>query len=136
MRHILIVDDDRAIRELMRAWLELEGFDAAAAADGDEAVALLRASAEPWVVLMDVMMPHLSGTEACRQLDAHCPGRHRVVLMTAGYADEVDAPASVRAILRKPFDMDELVELVRALAADPAPYALPAPERPAALTAA
>lgn len=117
MRRVLIVDDDRSIREMLRAWLELEGFATTAAADGTEAVALLAASEAPAVVLMDVMMPRMNGREACRRVAA-LPGgeRYRVALMTAGYGDEIGTPCPARAVLRKPFNFDELVSVVEALA--------------------
>ena len=53
MRQVLIVDDDQALRELLREILEEEGYQVREAADGDTALDLLQHSAERWVVLLD-----------------------------------------------------------------------------------
>jgi CheY-like chemotaxis protein len=117
MWHVLVVDDDRGIRELLRAVLELEGFAVTTAVNGAQALELLARANEAWVVLMDVMMPGVGGVEACRWLAAgNLAQRHRVALMTAGLLDDVDCPPPARTILRKPFDVDAVVRLVRALA--------------------
>lgn len=122
MRRVLIVDDDKSIREMLRAWLELEGFTTATAADGMEAVGFLAANEASWVVLMDVMMPRMNGHDACRLL-ATLPGsgRYRVALMTAGYGDDTKAPSLARAVLRKPFDFEQLSSVVELLSRELGP---------------
>src|SRR3954471_2735152 len=64
---VLVVDDDRAVRESLRRSLEFNGYDVALAGDGAEALAGI-AMATPDVVVMDVMMPRLDGIEATRAL--------------------------------------------------------------------
>ena len=64
---VLVVDDDKAVRESLRRSLEFNGYDVALASDGAEALAQIAASA-PDVVVMDVMMPRLNGIEATRAL--------------------------------------------------------------------
>lgn len=119
MWRVLVVDDDRAIRELLRTVLELEGFAVATAADGAQALELLTGANEAWLVLMDVMMPGVGGMEVCRRLVAeHLAQRHRVVLMTAGLLEDADCPPPARMILRKPFDVDMLAGVMRALTHD------------------
>ena len=61
MPHVLVVDDDTAIRQMLRLVLEDEGYAVREAMDGIEALAALRVSARPLVVLLDLMMPRLGG---------------------------------------------------------------------------
>ena len=126
MGRVLVVDDDTGIRELLRVVLELEGFDVATARDGQEALDLLAASPEGVVVLMDVMMPRLGGLEVCERLAAHgLAGRHRVALMTAGLLEEAECPRAVRALLRKPFNLEEIARVAHRLYADLVPLTPP-----------
>jgi len=70
---VLVVDDDKAVRESLRRSLEFNGYDVGLAADGAEALAGLSTSsagALPDVVIMDVMMPRLDGIEATKALRA------------------------------------------------------------------
>ena len=66
---VLVVDDDRAVRESLRRSLEFNGYDVSLASDGAEALAGI-AGVGPDVVIMDVMMPRLDGLEATRALRA------------------------------------------------------------------
>jgi CheY-like chemotaxis protein len=126
MGRVLVVDDDTGIRELLRVVLELEGFDVATACDGEQALDILTASDEGVVVLMDVMMPRLGGLEVCERLAARAQaGRHRVALMTAGLLEEAECPAPVRALLRKPFNLDEVARVAHRLYADLVPLTPP-----------
>jgi CheY-like chemotaxis protein len=126
MGRVLVVDDDTGIRELLRVVLELEGFDVATARDGQEALDLLAASPEGVVVLMDVMMPRLGGLEVCERLAARgLAGRHRVALMTAGLLEEAECPRAVRALLRKPFNLEEIARVAHRLYADLVPLTPP-----------
>jgi CheY-like chemotaxis protein len=110
---ILIVEDDADLREMMAQLLALEGFDAATAANGREALDYLRHHAAPKLILLDLMMPVMDGWEFRReqQLDAsiaHVP----VVVLSAldrGRANDVIADD----FLKKPLDFDRLVEVVR-----------------------
>lgn len=119
MWRVLVVDDDQAIRELLRAVLELEGFAVATAANGAQALELLTSTSEAWVVLMDVMMPGVGGVDVCRHLAAgNLAQRHQVALMTAGMLADAECPPPARLILRKPFDVDTVVRVIRTLAGD------------------
>jgi CheY-like chemotaxis protein len=121
-----VVDDDRGIRELLRVVLEMEGFDVATASDGEQALDILTASDEGVVVLMDVMMPRLGGLEVCERLTARALAeRHRVALMTASLLEEAECPAPVRALLRKPFNLEEVTRVAHRLYADLVPLTPP-----------
>jgi two-component system response regulator MprA len=112
---ILIVDDDRALREALRRALTLAGYDAVLAADGEEALAL--ANTGPDAVVLDVGLPGIDGLEVCRTLRAS-GDRVPVLMLTArdAIADRIDGlDAGADDYLVKPFDVGELKARLRAL---------------------
>ena len=118
MARVLVVDDDRAIRELLQLALECEGYEVTSFRNGAEILTHLAAEPEPSVILMDIMMPQLDGWEVCRRLaaDPDLLRGHSIVLMSAGLVSgEFSAPALVDAVLLKPFNLDELYNVVAEL---------------------
>lgn len=113
-RRILVVDDEAAIREILSRLLRREGYDTVVAADGDEALTLIKRES-PDLVLLDIQMPGLDGIEALRQikkLDRDLP----VVMVTSdGRVPQV--VASVRAgahdYVVKPFAHADAIRAVR-----------------------
>src|SRR5919197_6344704 len=65
---ILVVDDERAVRESLRRALELEGYQIELAGDGQEALYRLESEAQPDALILDVLMPGVDGLEVCRRL--------------------------------------------------------------------
>jgi two-component system phosphate regulon response regulator PhoB len=116
--YILVVEDEDALATLLDYNLMKEGFRVERAADGEEA--LLRVAEEPPdLVVLDWMLPKVSGVEVCRQLRAGAETRRTPVLMLTARGEEAD---KVRGLdtgaddyVVKPFAMSELVARIRAL---------------------
>lgn len=128
MARVLIVDDDRAIRNMMACALECEGYEVTTLSDGGKVLEVLAALHEPCVVLLDLMMPLMDGWAVCHALEAEPSllARHPTIVMTATPLPESAYPSSACAVLRKPFDLEHLYRLVAALAMT----AADAPTRP------
>jgi two-component system, OmpR family, response regulator MprA len=113
---ILVVDDERAVRDALERALRLEGYEVDLAADGQEAlVSLARRSAD--AIILDVLMPVLDGLETCRLLRRR-EDKTPVLMLTArhGVSDRVtglDAGADDYVV--KPFALEELLARLRAL---------------------
>jgi len=114
---ILVVDDERAVRESLRRALELEGYEIELAEDGEQALRRLELEPLPDAVVLDVLMPGVDGLEVCRRLRRD--GKGVPVLMLTARA-EVDSrvaglDAGADDYLSKPFALAELNARLRAL---------------------
>jgi two-component system, OmpR family, response regulator MprA len=114
---ILVVDDERAVRDSLRRALELQGYAVALAADGAQALAQLESNGPVDAVLLDVLMPGLDGLEVCRQIRRS--GNEVPVLMLTARDAVGDRVAGLDAgaddYVVKPFALEELLARVRAL---------------------
>ena len=112
---ILVVDDEAPILDLVRGYLEREGFLVETAADGPAGLAAVQATS-PDVVVLDVMLPGLDGIEVCRQLRTFSDA---YVLMLTARGEEIDRIMGLTVgaddYLVKPFSPRELVARVKAL---------------------
>ena len=111
---ILVVDDEQSYRDALSVALEREGFLVETAADGPEAIARFDA-ARPALVLLDVMLPKMSGVDVCRELRTR--SQVPIIMVTARNA-EIDAVVGLEVgaddYVTKPFRLRELVARVRA----------------------
>jgi two-component system, OmpR family, response regulator RegX3 len=115
MNRILVVDDEPAIRDAVGYALRTEGFDVDVVADGEEA--LDAALGSPYdVVVLDLMLPRMSGTEVCRRVRAE--SAVPIIMLTARGA-ELDRVMGLEVgaddYVTKPFSMAELVGRIRAM---------------------
>jgi DNA-binding response OmpR family regulator len=112
---VLVVDDEPPIVELVRGYLEREGFAVRVAEDGPTALERVRAD-QPDVVVLDVMLPGMDGLEVCRQLRTFSDA---YVLMLTARSEEIDRVVGLSVgaddYLVKPFSPRELVARVKAL---------------------
>jgi two-component system, chemotaxis family, chemotaxis protein CheY len=110
---ILVVDDDESIRQIVRICLSDEGYDVFEASNGLAALALLP-ECRPDLILLDLRMPVMDGWEFAR-LYRLGPGRHVpiVAFIAALNAQQDCAELDAATILTKPFDLDELLDIVR-----------------------
>ena len=112
---IMVVDDDPNIRELVRLYLEKEGFEVTCAERGDEAVKMFRAS-PPNLMLLDVMLPGMDGWQVCREVRkvSNIP----VIMLTAKdetFDKVLGLELGADDYIVKPFDTKELVARMKAV---------------------
>jgi two-component system, OmpR family, response regulator MprA len=114
---VMVVDDERAVRDSLRRALELEGYDVELAADGEEALERLAQNGEPDAVVLDILMPKMDGLEVCRRLRRE---GHRLPVLMLTARDEVEnrvagLDAGADDYVTKPFALEELLARLRAL---------------------
>lgn len=116
--YVLVVDDDEDIGEAIEIILESRGYRCVLARDGEAALELMRTHPLPQVVLLDMMMPVMSGEEfRVAQLQDPRLAKVPVIVMTAdATAEERVASLGVSKFLRKPLRIDELISAMRAAA--------------------
>ena len=115
MKTILVVDDERNIVDLVRLYMEKEGFAVAAAYDGEEALAL-HSRHDPDLVILDLMLPKVDGLDVCREIRRR--GDTPVLMLTAR-SDDIDAIVGLELgaddYVTKPFNPRALVARVKAI---------------------
>jgi two-component system, OmpR family, response regulator MprA len=114
---ILVVDDERAVRDSLRRALELEGYSVELASHGEEALERLSANGEPDAMILDVLMPGMDGLEVCRRVRRE--GNRIPVLMLTARVEVENRVAGLDAgaddYVTKPFALEELLARMRAL---------------------
>ena len=119
-KRILVVDDDPSILRLVETILKRADYEVDTAADGQEALEKIERT--PYdVIVLDLMMPNVSGLDVLKRLPARGPQPKFVIIMSASPPDVVAAAVSLNvfAALRKPFELDEMMTMVRACIAAP-----------------
>ena len=117
MRRILVVDDDREVVRLIRAYLEQAGFEVLAAHDGDTAVHIIRRE-RPDLLLLDLMLPGKDGWEITRLVRADAALAHIPIIMLTARVDDTDKIVGLELgaddYVTKPYNPREVVARVRA----------------------
>lgn len=117
---VLVAEDDAAIRKLLCAVVRKQGVDVVSAADGAEAIARTQEGAFD-ALLLDLMMPNQSGWAVMERLSAdQSPLLARTVVITAASDREIGHLPEQTRVLRKPFDLRELVRALREAVGMPA----------------
>ena len=121
-RPILICEDDDGIRELLMDAIQGEGFEVSAVRNGREALALLRRGPGRYLLLLDLMMPEISGYDILEQMnkDPLLLGNNIVVVVSAtGFVRPVSPGVvekrMIRGTLKKPFELEDLFTLLHRL---------------------
>ena len=116
--HVLVVEDEDALAELLQYNLKKEGFRVTVAADGEEAMILVE-ERQPDVILLDWMLPKVSGIEVCRRLRSVQDTRNIPIIMLTARGEEADRIRGLDTgaddYIIKPFLMKELFARVRAV---------------------
>ena len=117
----LVVDDEAPLVKVVSSYLEREGFEVAAAGDGEQAIAIAR-EFDPDVIVLDLMLPGIDGIEACRQIRTFSDAY--IVMLTAR-VEEIDRIVGLSTgaddYVTKPFSPGELMARVRAMLRRPRP---------------
>ncbi|MEM9810130.1 MAG: phosphate regulon transcriptional regulator PhoB [Pseudomonadota bacterium] len=116
--HILVVEDDEALRTLVEYNLGKEDFTISIARDGEEALLKIEET-KPDLVILDWMLPNVSGIEVCRRLRNKSATRGLPIIMLTARAEETDRVRGLETgaddYVLKPFSMEELVARIRAV---------------------
>ncbi len=115
---VLVVEDEEALSMLLQYNLEKEGYNVVATADGEEAAMLVR-EVEPDLILLDWMLPSLSGIELCRRLRSRSETRNLPIVMITARGEEADRIRGLDTgaddYITKPFSTTELMARIRAV---------------------
>ncbi len=115
---VLIVEDETPLQELLAFNLERAGFTVQQAFDGDQAMTLI-AERTPDLILLDWMLPHVSGIELCRRLRRRSATANLPIIMLTARAEEADRLRGLNTgaddYVTKPFSIEELVARMRAV---------------------
>ena len=116
---ILLVDDERDLVDVVEFALQREGWRTLTAGDGENALDLARRDPKPDLVLLDLMLPDISGTDVCRQLKAAEDTAEIPIIMLTAKADEIDRVVGFEVgaddYVTKPFSTRELVLRIKAV---------------------
>ena len=116
--YVLVVEDEEALATLLHYNLQKEGYETALAVDGEEAM-LMVAERQPDLMVLDWMLPALSGIEVCRRLRASKQGKAIPIIMLTARAEEAERIRGLNTgaddYIAKPFSMPELLARIRAV---------------------
>ncbi len=113
---LLVVDDEREIRDLLKKFLLAEGYEVIVASNGEEAVELAKRE-NPQIILLDIEMPGIDGIETCKRLKAEEKTRLIPVIMVTAFGNrDIEAYLEGAAdVVNKPLEMVELAFRVKSM---------------------
>ena len=118
MTKILVVEDEEGLQTILKYNLEKEGYQTIAVMDGKKAIETILAE-DPDLILLDWMLPHVSGVEICKMMRQNHDIRHIPVLMLTARGDEADKVSGLSIgaddYMTKPFSIPELMARIKAL---------------------
>lgn len=136
MTRILIIEDEEDLAATMAYNLEREGFETVTTETGAGGLEIARGAVPPDLVLLDLMLPDMPGTEVCRQIRANPDTRHVPIIMVTAKSEEIDRVVGFEVgaddYVVKPFSVRELLLRIRAVLRRAAPGG-PAPQDKAPL---
>jgi len=109
--HVLVVDDQEAIRDTLQVALDDEGFSVECASNGREALAIME-HWKPCVILLDLMMPVMDGWAFCEEQRRTGDNTPVVLLSAAGELESHQRTLGAAAFITKPFDLDRVVSMI------------------------
>lgn len=114
MPRVMIVDDDPALTGLLTIFLRGAGYETVVANSGQRALDLILHH-QPDVILLDLMMPIVSGSTVCKEIRANQNTRHIPIIVVSGdgRADTKTAEVGADACIVKPFELDDVLERIR-----------------------
>jgi two-component system chemotaxis response regulator CheY len=118
---ILLVEDDYDVREALVETLRDRGYEVETAGDGEQALKVLRQGLRPGLILLDLMMPRMNGSEfrVVQRTDPELSSLPVVLLSADGRLDEKAQSLKVAGAIRKPIDLDQLFGVIERIRAAP-----------------
>ena len=112
---ILLVEDDLDVREALAETLRDEGYGVECVADGEQALSYLRGGGRPGLILLDLMMPRMSGSEfrMVQKVDPRLRHLPVVLLSADGRMEEKARALETHGAIRKPINLDELLSTIQ-----------------------
>lgn len=118
-KRILVIDDEPGIREILRFFLETQGWEVATASNGEEGLQAFKSAPSP-VVLLDGSMPGMNGYETAQAIRASRAGEPKIIMLTGDGAPQPSGDTlkalGIDHYLTKPLDDQELFELLETIA--------------------
>jgi CheY-like chemotaxis protein len=114
---LMLIDDDQDIREVVRLFLEIDGYRVTTATDGVDALEQLKTCERPSLILLDLMMPRMDGEQFMKTLRSS-PFADIPVIIMSGYREAADKARQLNGncCLMKPVEFDELMAVVHRFA--------------------
>lgn len=112
-KRILLLEDDQGIREALKLYLEMEGYEVHLASHGQEGLSVLAQMAPPDLMVIDLMMPVMDGWTFAKELEKRPEMAKIPILVVTAGAERAGTIPRAKAVIRKPMNMVAFAQLVR-----------------------